>query len=317
MNASTRLIAFAAVLGLAFGGAALAGAALDPTRAEPRAERPGGGHGDAAGHAGDRSAQPPSAGHGGARAGTPVAAGVALSQDGFTLEPDRAVFPAGEPARFTFRIRDERGRVLRDEYEVESEREMHLIVVRADAATYAHLHPRRGADGTWSVQLALPAPGTYRAYADFMVDGEQRTLTASLFAPGDFRPVPLPDPATTDTTSGLDVELKTTNLAAGSEGRLAFAVTRDGRPVDDLERYLGAKGHLVALRAGDLAYLHVHPDDAGAGHAHEDGSTATEAHAGEIPFAATFPTAGRYRLFLQFQVGGRVRTAEYTVEVPR
>ena len=39
-----------------------------------------------------------------------------------------------------------------------------------------------------------------------------------------------------------------------------FAVTRDGRPVA-VEHYLGAKGHLVALRQGDLAFLHVHPDE--------------------------------------------------------
>ena len=28
----------------------------------------------------------------------------------------------------------------------------------------------------------------------------------------------------------------------------------------DLQPYLAAYGHLVALRQGDLAYLHVHPD---------------------------------------------------------
>ena len=27
-----------------------------------------------------------------------------------------------------------------------------------------------------------------------------------------------------------------------------------------MEPYLGAKGHLVALREGDLAYLHIHPE---------------------------------------------------------
>jgi hypothetical protein len=39
------------------------------------------------------------------------------------------------------------------------------------------------------------------------------------------------------------------------------------RPLDesdgyeDLAPYLGAKGHLVVLREGDLAFLHVHPED--------------------------------------------------------
>ncbi|MGE4428975.1 MAG: hypothetical protein AB7G37_21180, partial [Solirubrobacteraceae bacterium] len=70
-----------------------------------------------------------------------------------------------------------------------------------------------------------------------------------------------------------------------------------------LQPYLGARGHLVALRDGDLAYLHVHPDE--------------HAGVGEIPFTAEFPSVGRYRLYLQFQTGGQVRTAPMTVEVTR
>jgi hypothetical protein len=75
-------------------------------------------------------------------------------------------------------------------------------------------------------------------------------------------------------------------------------VTRDGRPVA-VEPYLGAKGHLVALRQGDLAFLHVHPDES------------------SLRFMAEFPTAGRYRLFLQFKTQGRVHTAAFTQEVSR
>ena len=60
------------------------------------------------------------------------------------------------------------------------------------------------------------------------------------------------------------------------------------------ERYLGAGGHLVALREGDMAFLHVHPTG--------DGPS----------FAATFPTPGRYRLVLQFRHDGRVRTVAFT-----
>lgn len=288
MNVPGRLVAFAAVLGVAFGGAVLVGAALDPTDEQPRAEHSDGGHAG-----GDVSAS------GGA---TPVS-GVSISQDGFTLEADRTHFPVGEPARFSFRITDERGQVLRDEYELESEREMHLIVVRSDTATYQHLHPRKDGDGTWSIQLVLPEPGSYRAYADFMIDGKQRTLTTSLFTPGDFQPNRLARPATNDSAGGFDVELTAPGVKAGRESQLIFAVTRNGQPVESLEPYLGAKGHLVALREGDLAYLHVHPTE--------------EARPNEIPFAATFPTAGRYRLFLQFGTGGEIRTVVYTVEVPR
>ena len=36
-----------------------------------------------------------------------------------------------------------------------------------------------------------------------------------------------------------------------------------------------------------------------------------------IAFAAIFPTAGLYRLYLQFRHEGGVRTVEFTVEVQR
>ncbi len=306
MNAPAKLAAFALVLGLAFGGAALAGATLDPTDPEETAVAHTGNDDDAHGQtdhdaAAESEHEDDTAGHGGAQA---AAGGLAVSQDGYTLEPERTLFEPGEPTRFSFAITDDRGRTVRDAFEPEHERDLHLIVVRRDTAIYQHVHPHKGADGTWSMRLTLPEPGVYRAYADFQIAGDGHTLATDLFAPGDFRPEPLPAPADTDEAGGYDVELRGAGTA-GREGELTFAATRGGRPVTDLQDYLGAKGHLVALREGDLAYLHVHP-------IHGD-----DAEPGEVRFAATFPTAGRYRLFLQFKTDGQIRTVDYTVEVLR
>lgn len=76
-------------------------------------------------------------------------------------------------------------------------------------------------------------------------------------------------------------------LGAGSASELTLSVTRNGKPVTDLQPYLGSYGHLVALRSGDLAYLHVHPDKGGPGP--------------EVSFTATAPSTGMYRLFLDFK----------------
>ncbi len=78
-----------------------------------------------------------------------------------------------------------------------------------------------------------------------------------------------------------------------------IAMTRDGAPAEP-EPYLGARGHLVALRAGDLAYLHVHPLEGGAP---------------AVRFMAELPTAGPYSLFFDYQVGGVVHTATTSIEV--
>jgi len=310
VNAPTRLAAFAAVLGLAFGGAALAGAAIDPTDNEDVVAAAGHGDGKATSggtdsHGGGEAA-PQSAGEedGHGAGGGKALSGLAVSQDGFTLEPDRTHFAGGGPKRFSFRIVDDRGRVVRDEYELESERELHLVVVRRDTAGYEHVHPRRGENGTWSVDLALREPGVYRAYADFQIDGEKRALATDLFVPGDFEPDPLPAPEPVSEVDGYASEIASSQpLRAGPERTLTFSISRGGRPVDDLQPYLGARGHLVALREGDLGYLHVHPDEDVGGNA--------------VAFEASFPNAGRYRLFFQFKTRGQVRAVDYTVKVAR
>jgi hypothetical protein len=59
------------------------------------------------------------------------------------------------------------------------------------------------------------------------------------------------------------------------------------------------------IRSGDLAYLHVHPHGAPG-----DGTTRPGP---DISFTATAPSAGAYRLFLDFQHEDTVRTAAFTV----
>jgi hypothetical protein len=85
---------------------------------------------------------------------------------------------------------------------------------------------------------------------------------------------------------------------------VTLSVSKGGVPVTDLQPYLGAYGHLVALRDGDLAYLHVHPDGAPG-----DGRTPAGP---DVTFHAEVPSAGSYRLYLDFRHAGQVRTAEFT-----
>jgi hypothetical protein len=126
-------------------------------------------------------------------------------------------------------------------------------------------------------------------------------LGTDLLVPGDFVPEPLGPDELVAHVDGYDVTL-TGDLTAGDETVLTASVARDGRPVADLQPYLGAYGHLVALRDGDLGYLHVHPDE-------ETGPGP------EIAFHTEFPSAGRYRLFLDFRHGDAVHTAAFTVTV--
>jgi hypothetical protein len=223
--------------------------------------------------------------------------GLAVSDNGLTLKLARTTAQPGKRFDLAFRIVGRDGQTVRD-FDVEHTKRMHFIVVRRDMTGFQHLHPTQAADGTWSVPVTLRDAGSYRVYADFSVDGKPQTLADDVSVDGTVRSDELPAPVRSVDVDGLRVSLTEGASHAGEESQLGFTVTRDGRPVA-IQDYLGAKGHLVALRQGDLAFLHVHPDE------------------NSLRFMATFPTAGRYRVFLQFQTAGRVHTAAFTQEVSR
>ncbi|HEX7745729.1 MAG TPA: hypothetical protein VF462_10760, partial [Micromonosporaceae bacterium] len=242
-----------------------------------------------------------------ARSGTGGAAaigGLSLSAEGYTLAPVSTTWTAGQSQALRYRILGPDNQPVTS-FAVVHERPMHLVVVRRDLSGYRHLHPVMAADGTWTVPLRLPAPGVWRAYADFAVAADGRrsamTLGTDLVVAGDYRPRPLPAPAREAGADGLTVAYEGTPQI-GATQPLLFRVYRGGSPVPDLQPYLGAYGHLVALRDGDLGYLHVHPEPQLAG--------------GAVKFWLAAPGPGRYRLFFDVQVGGAVHTAEFTVSVP-
>ncbi len=224
--------------------------------------------------------------HGAASAAT----GTSLSDGDLRLDVPNATLPALQPTAYRFRVLGEDGPIT--EYDVEQGKQLHLVLVSRDLARYAHLHPELAPDGTWSTLLTL-APGSYRAVADFSVAGTRHSLAVDVAVPGPVTMLPLAPPATAVVVDDLEVELD----RDGST--LAFTATRDGAPVVP-EPYLGARGHLVAFRVGDLAYAHVHPS------AEEGAATSYEAE---------LPGPGTYRLFLELQVDGRVRQASFTLEV--
>jgi hypothetical protein len=287
-----QLATFVAVLAVLFAGGAIAGQLID---ADARGGDEMSGH--AAKHSHDEDSKMTSA-HGG-DATRPVR-GLAVAENGLRVEVERPELRRGVEQTVAFRIVGEDGEVVRD-FDVTHEKRMHLIVARRDLTGFQHLHPEMAADGTWSIKLTLPESGSYWLFADFSHDGEAVTLASDLRVDGaaDLRDLPPAEP-TAVSDGGYDVRLDSYGARAGEESELRFTITRDGEPVET-EPYLGAGGHLVALREGDLAFLHVHPTEDGDG----------------VGFAATFPTAGRYRLFLQFKHEGRVQTVAFTQEVSR
>ncbi|MEU5215302.1 hypothetical protein AB0G79_03765 [Streptomyces sp. NPDC020807] len=281
MNTGVKITAFAAALAATFGTAYGVGKAVGPVDEPRKVEH--------AGHASARTESAPA----------DLPGGLQVSEGGYTLDLDTPT-PARGRSTLKFSVKDAAGEKV-TAFTTEHGKQLHFIVASRDLTTFRHLHPVRAADGTWSVDADLPAAGAYKAFADFRPAAPGAgavTLGADLAVPGAFAPKPLPAAAPTADVDGYQVRLAGT-LDPGRAGELRLTVSKAGRPVTDLEPYLGAYGHLVALRGGDLAYLHVHPNEGGPGP--------------DVSFTATAPSAGTYRLFLDFQHEGKVRTAAFTV----
>jgi hypothetical protein len=302
-SAIARPIACLAALAAIFGGALAVGSAVGDGGEDGRSPAHTTSDGAMADMAGGHDATHGEAGagaHGAAAPAPNTAHGLGVAENGMRLVAP-ATARAGVRERFVFRILDDNGDTVRD-FAIEHTKRLHFIAVRRDLTGFQHLHPRQEASGAWSTDLTLRDAGAYRVFADFRpAGGAATTLASDVLAGGTFTPRALPSPTSSVRVDGYDVALRATGATAGREAALTYTVSRDGRPVA-VQPYLGASGHLVALRAGDLAYLHVHPLAGGADE-------------GRIAFAATYPSAGRYRLFLQFRHEGRVHTAALTQEV--
>lgn len=314
-GAPVKLAGFAALLIALFGTAALAGGAINPDRERGADD-------------GADAATPSAGGHSGSDEHTSVAAGVrteaapahdaedkahpvrglAVADNGLRLVVSTPELRRAHNEQVRFRIVDDRGETVRD-FDVEHTKRMHVIVVRRDLAGFQHLHPTQHRDRSWTVALRLPLAGSYRLFADFSHEGRPATLASDLRVDGQADLQPLPSPAATAISDGgYEVRKQDSGARPGQEASLRFEISKDGQTVQP-EPYLGAGGHLVALREGDLAFLHVHPTK------HGHGESTSAPHGEPVAFAATFPTAGQYRLFLQFKHQGTVQTVAFTQEV--
>ncbi|MCU1397163.1 MAG: hypothetical protein JWN62_272 [Acidimicrobiales bacterium] len=227
----------------------------------------------------------------------PMGEGVVSTKDGYRFVPATGQLDAAG-GTFHFVIEGPRGAPVLD-FTPEHEKDLHFILVNRDLTVFHHLHPTRAANGRWSIDLPALPPGSYRAVADFHVaHGPHLALGTDLSVAGDYIPTALAEPDTTSRVDGYEITMQT-DAREGGEVKIALIVSKDGHVITDLQPYLGAFGHLVAMHSGDLVYAHVHPDD------YLDGT---------VHFDAELSSEGRYGLFFDFKHGDIVHTATFTFD---
>jgi hypothetical protein len=188
---------------------------------------------------------------------------------------------------------------------VEHEKKIHLIIVSEDLSWFNHIHPEYQADGSYTVTETFPNGGNYILYADYKPSGSAHQLE-KINVQVQGKSVAAKTYTTIQNSansSPFTVTLKPDDGKFISNKAIHFdgVFTQNGKSFDvnQLQNYLGAKGHMVAINTETKEYVHLHPEVEG-----------TILH-----FHTTFEKAATYRVWLQFMAEGKLHTTDFFIKV--
>ena len=227
------------------------------------------------------------------------------------ITSDTTDIKPNQPTKFSYKIKIDKGEVLKN-YEIAHEKIMHFIVVRKDLQNFQHLHPDfNQAIGEFTVNIDFPSEGVYRVFPDF-TPGEDNPQKIPVTVYHDIdvgdrdrykaQPV-VPDTQPKKTVGEYQISYDfPAEIMMRNEITYSLTVEKNGQPVTNLEKYLGALGHSVILKEGSLDFIHTHAEE-------------ISTKGPKIKFSTSFPEEGSYKIFTQFQHEGKVVTTDYVIVV--
>jgi len=247
-----------------------------------------------------------------------------------------AVVRAGRKAALRFQvIHPGTGEIVR-KFETVHERLYHLFIISQDMTYFEHLHPRELADGTWTIEVKLPKAGYYKVLSDVLPSGgSSQFIARPLVTAGYDRDLIAdsahlePDTLLTKTVNDItaSVTYDPQQFVVGQYGHITYHLTdtATGRPITDLQTYLGAFGHTLIMSEDMGEYVHSHPLDIIASPSDDGGPPVFRIPPGadleklrggpDVTFEGLMPRPGRYRAWTQFRRNNRLHTFAFTFEV--
>jgi hypothetical protein len=213
---------------------------------------------------------------------------------------------AGAETKLIIDVKAKSGEAV-DKFETFQTKLMHLIVVSDDLQTFSHIHPIYKQKGRFEVQANFPQGGKYTLVSDYKPVGQAEQVSIMQVKVAEkVAATPKVNFTKAKLISDTKVQLTADNLKAGKETMIAFKMQEtNGQAVTDLQPYLGEKGHLVIMKnSASLTradYIHAHAVQHG--------------DSGEVHFMTTFPKAGKYKMWGQFNRSGKIVTADFWVNV--
>ncbi|MGQ0843240.1 MAG: hypothetical protein ACT4QF_03800 [Sporichthyaceae bacterium] len=240
--------------------------------------------------------------------------GLAAKAGGFEIAEVAAPKTTGREGTLEFVINGPAGKPHKA-FVLELSKLMHTYVVRKDLTEFQHVHPELDeATGRWSVPITFAEPGPYRLVAEFeaIADEESGDLAGRVLGSeftvggGSYRAAEYSPSFGKASVDGYDLSLEPQARLHGPD--LTLKVTKGGADVKDLQPYLESWAHVTGFRRDNLQVVHMHPQQS-------PGKDVNAAGGPTLNLASMFKTPGKYRLFVQFQTAGKLRTAPIDIEL--
>jgi len=237
-----------------------------------------------------------------------------------TTEPKS--IKAGEEVNLNFSLTDNETKQQIKDLEIVHEKILHLIIVSENLAYFDHIHPEMNSDGSLSVKTKFDKGGDYVLFADLTPRGEKKNQVFDLQLKVEGAPVeniPL-TPRNTFETEGYTAVMTTepSDLTINKSTEIIVNIKKNGKDVTNLENYLAALGHMVVISENASTYLHVHPMESGGkgdhGNMKMDSEKVTKSGP-NVVFYTNFTKPGTYKVFAQFNPGGKLITTNFVVSV--
>jgi hypothetical protein len=233
----------------------------------------------------------------------------------------------GQPVVLKFMPKNAVDNTLLKDLNIVHEMPMHLLIVSNDLTFFDHVHPEAKADGSYELAYRFPKADHYMLYSDITPEGASHNQVFKLEKKVGAAALTQPSitPSANFKAEGYEYDLVTepASLIAGKSATMTVRVSKGGKPVMNIDNYLGALGHMVIISEDKAEFLHAHPEDHGhtdaekndPNHAHKAATTPANDRGPNVSFMTLFPKAGKYKVWAQFNVDGKVRTAEFVVTV--
>ena len=196
---------------------------------------------------------------------------------------------------------------------------MHLVLIDDTGTAFIHSHPGSSTPGRFMIPLTLSRPGIYAAYIEIeRQDSGTQLIERTIEVQGQpttpgVKAAGLGERVIGDLT--IDVTSSLQPLVAGRQTTLTLSISQGGKPVTDIEPWLGMSGHLIARSADHAIYGHIHAAGVMAATTTSAALVTPPSYGPNIQFIYTFSKPGAYQLWAQFQHAGQVITVPIEVEV--